>query len=223
MLKMRATLLGVLALLIVSGISSASASALGPYWHSNGIKMTQSTVQTELQNKGNAVLKSEVTGVGPVTIECGVAVSEGATVEGNGNGQGQGKGRIKFSSCASTSCPVAEPINTSQTKSHLVTYKGGQTKYALLFEPTQGTVFTVIKLGGACAMALNVVGSVAAEILPVESESQNGLLVFPPTPIPKVFLEQQEKTVGLTLGPKAAVFSATFGVKATTQFGVYGQ
>jgi hypothetical protein len=113
---------------------------------------------------------------------------------------------------------------TNQTKSHLVTYSGGQTKYADLFEPTQGNVFTLLKLGGVCAMSLNVTGSVAAEVLPAEVEGQEGLLNFPAEPIKTVFLEQQAKTIGLMLGTKEAKFGAGFGARLETNetYGVFG-
>jgi hypothetical protein len=195
-----------------------------PDWYLNGSQLKQGSRQIKLQLKGTAVLKSELAGLGPVTVECNGGLSEGATIDGYGNNQGQGKGRITFTSCTSTVCPVAEPIVTKQTKAHLVTFKGQQTKYAELFEPTEGEVFTTLKFAGVCSLAVNVTGKVAAEIVPKEKEQQEGALIFPETAISSVVHEGQEVTPGLFLGLKEAKFSSYFGARLETneRFGVFG-
>jgi hypothetical protein len=194
-----------------------------PTWYVSGNQLKQGTRQIKLQVKGVAILKSVVAGKA-LKIECKNAVSEGSTIEGNGLGQGQGKGRITFTSCASETCPPHEPIITNQTKAHLGTSTGSQSKYVELFEPTQGENFTEIKLGGACLVTVAAKGTVAAEVIPGEAEGQEGLLNFPEPPIEKVNLEGQEKKVGLKLGAEPAKFSGTFGARLETKevFGVFG-
>jgi hypothetical protein len=230
MLKIRVALLGVLVLLISSGIAASAASAAGPFWHVNGTKFTKGSKQNTLQNKMAVVLTSEV-GTVPVVIACTTSESEGATIEGNGSNQGQDKGRLKFTGCKVeiANCTVVEPITTSLTKSHLVTFKGGsQTKYADLLEPSEGTVFATVKIiksTEACPVAtvLEVKGSIAAEIYPKEHETKEGLLNFPSIRIGPVFLEGVEKTPGLFVGTKEAKFLATYGSKLVTgeTFGVF--
>jgi hypothetical protein len=228
MFKMRVALLGVLALFIVSGIAASAASAVGPYWHVNGSRQEKGAFQNTLQVKGTAVLNSEI-GTTKIVITCTASESEGATIEGNGTNQGQDKGQIKYSSCT-VNVPkcVVEPITTKPTKSHLVTWKGAQSKYADLFEPTEGNTFTVVKIvkgAETCLVAavLEVKGSVAAEVVPKESESQEGLLNFPSTAISEVFLEGVTKNPSLLLGTKPAIFAAAYSSKlGTNKFGVFG-
>ncbi len=229
MCKTRVALLGVLALFIASGIAASTASAVGPYWHVNGAKFTAGTRQNKLQLKGNALLSTEISTT-KVVITCVTSVAEGATIEGNGNNQGQDKGRIKYSNCSvnQPNC-VVEPITTKPTKSYLVTFKGGQTKYADIIEPTEGEIFTTVKITKgteACEVAdvLEVKGSIAAELITKEKEQKEGLLFFPETTISPVFHEGIEKRPGLFLGLKPAAFSAAYGSALVTgeTFGVFG-
>lgn len=195
-----------------------------PHWWIQGKQLKQGSKQIKLQLKGIAVLKSEISGIGPVTIECNTGISEGATIDGYGINQGQGKGRISFTSCRSNVCTPAEPIVTKQTKAHLATISGHQSKYVELFEPTEGEVFTTLKLGVLCG-TLNVTGSVAAEILPGgENELQEGELVFPEAPIKSILHEGREVTPGLFLGLVEAKFAAAFGARLDEggKFGVFG-
>jgi len=231
MFKARAALLGLLALFIASGIAASTASAAGPYWHVNGSKLGQGVAkQVKLQLKGTAVLKGEVSGA-VVVIECKNSISEGATIEGQGNVQGQDKGRLTFTQCTvvkPTNCTVVEPITTVQTKSHLVYLpENKQQKFGELFEPQQGETFVTLKFAGKTCLlpATNVKGTVAAEVLPIEAEGQEGLLNFPETQIEKVVLEQQTRKIGLFLGEKATVFSAAYGARLETgeKWGVFGQ
>lgn len=229
MLKIRVALLGVLALFVASGIAASAASASGPFWHVHGTRLS-GTRQNKLQNKGNARLLSEI-GTTKVEITCTESASEGATIESNGTqGQGQDKGRIKYSGCSINipNCVVSEPITTNPTKSHLVTYKSAQSKYADLVEPTEGIVFTTVKIiknTEACTVAsvLEVKGSVAAEVYPKELETKQGLLNFPETTITPIFLEGAEKKPGLFLGSKEAKLSAAYGSTLVTgeTFGVF--
>jgi hypothetical protein len=229
-IKMRAGVLALLTLFVVSGIAASTSSAAGPYWHVNNAKLTAGAKQITLQNKGSAVLTSEI-GTTSVVITCTASESEGATIEGNGNNQGQDKGRIKYTGCSINipKCVVSEPITTKETKSHLVTFKGTQSKYADLYEPTEGTTFTTVTITKgteACSVAavLTVKGSVAAEVVPKETETQEGLVNFPETAITPVFLEGAEKAAGLKLGEKVAKFKAAYKAKLATgeTFGVFG-
>ena len=100
MLKMRVALMGVSALLTVSGLAASTASA-APVWHVNGTRLAQGAVrQLKLQAKSHPLLRAEnAAGTEKVEIECKASVSEGATIENQGNIQGQGKGRVSYSSC----------------------------------------------------------------------------------------------------------------------------
>ncbi len=211
-------------------LTTANETRRGPYWRVGGARLSSGTKQINLQVKGTSSLKSKVVGVA-ATVECGFATSEGAALEGNGPAQGQDKGALKFSECkvlTPTKCAV-EPVKTVNTKSHLVTYEGSQSKYADLFEPQQGEVLATVKIINGtekCAITgeFPLKGSVAAEIIPKEAETQEGLLNFPATPIEKVFLENKEKPVKLTLGGEPAKLTAAFSAKLATgePFGVFG-
>ncbi len=228
MVRTRAALLGTLALLLVSGVTTSTASAGGPYWHVGGARLGQGVAkQITLQVKGAFVIDS----ASPVlATECASAVSEGATIEGQGQSQGQDKGRFKLTKCMAITenglCTVEEPITTSQLKSHLVTFRGGQKKYADLFEPQQGVSILAIKIiaCGTLTGIYKVDGSVAAEFLPAEVENQEGLFNFPLIPINEVFLEQQTKKPELKIGIKKAEIIAAFGARLATneRFGVFG-
>jgi hypothetical protein len=212
-------------------LTTANETRRGPYWYVGGSRLTSGTKQLNLQVKGAALFKSKVVGVA-ATIECTKASSEGATLEGNGFAQGQDKGRLTFSTChvSTAGCVVAEPMTTVNTKSHLVTFAGSQSKYADLFEPQQGEVLVTVNLVNGketkCAVVgeFPIKGTVAAEVVPKESESQEGLLNFPETPIEKVFLENKEKLVKLALGGEPAKFTGGFAAKLATgeRFGVFG-
>ncbi len=233
MRKTRVALLGALGLLLVGGISASTALASGPYWHVNGVKLTQGTKQLKLQNKGIYIQNVKIAETNLVT-ECARGISEGATIEGNGVNAGQGKGRLVFTQCKIStphSCKIAEPITTRQSKAHLVTFKGAQSKYALLFEPQQGTVFSTYVItkipGETCIIegTYTVEGRVAAELVPKEAESQEGLVYFPSPPISTVFIGQEETKIGLKLFGGEFAISGAFGARLATneRFGVFGQ
>jgi hypothetical protein len=104
-------------------------------------------------------------------------------------------------------------------------------KYVELFEPQQGTKFVTLKFSPetACGVIFGVQpvsGTIAAEVSPIETEGQEGLLIFPPTAIKHVVLEQQEKNnVGLTWAGVGTGFSAVYGARLSTgeKWGVFGQ
>lgn len=226
-IKMRAGILVLLALFITSGIAASAASASGPYWRVNTLRLETGTKQIKLQNKGQLVLKSEV-GTTPITITCNSSISEASTIGGNRTNQGQDKGHITYTSCSDsvTNCTPVEPITTKETKSYLA-LAATQTKIVDVFEPTEGETFTTITLkGGTCLLAgpHEVKGSVAAEIIPAGVENQEGLIVFPSTPIKKVKHEGTEITLpALMLGPKEATFSGIYGARLVSgeKFGAF--
>jgi len=221
MIKARVALLGALALFIVSGVAAPMASASGPFWHVGGSKFESGTRQIKLQSKGSLVLKSTV-----LEIECKNSISEGATIEGSTTTQGQGKGRVSYSSCSvlkPTACTVAQPIVTNPLKAHLAE-SSTQTNYVELFEPGQGSVFVVLNLSGCTLKEVGVTGSIAAELIPTKVEGQEGLVVFPSTPISKVKLEGVEKTPKLETVGIAATFTGAYGARLATfpeKFGVF--
>ena len=227
---------------IVSGVDEYEAEgsklgigmAAGPYWHVAGKILGQGAVkQLKLQAKGVTVISTKVAGL-PITIDCNSSISEGATIEGQGNYQGQDKGRFTYSSCKviePKECKVAEPITTTQLKSYLAYNPNSkQQKFVDVFEPTVGKEWVTIKLsGGGCklleGLSEKITGSTAAEIVPVEKESQEGLLNFPEKPITTVVHELEEKKIGLAAAEAAAVLSVAYGARLATneQWGVFGQ
>jgi len=224
MLKVRVALLGALALLIVSGVAAAPASALGPYWRVDGSRLETKTWQVKLQNKGPIKLRAPMISL---ELTCQRGVSEGATIEGNNGNQGQDKGRLTFTSCTSNAagCTVAEPITTNPTKSFLAT-AATQTKIVDAIEPGIGAIFAVIKLSGAnCALAgeLGVTGTTAAEIIPAGVEVQEALVVFPNPPLAKITHEGFERLRKLEVIGFPAIFEGVFAMRVDTgdKFGVF--
>lgn len=212
-------------LLIVSGFATSTASALGPYWHVNGSKLV-GTRPIKLQLKGVAVLRAE-TKPTAFTIECGGARSEASTIGGNGTTQGQDKGRLTFSSCKTSlkECIAPETITTNETKSYLA-LAATQTKIVDVFEPTTGTKYVEFKLTGKCGVIetnvnLAVIGSVAAEVIPVGVEQKEGLLNFPTTAIRLVKHEGTEVVLGMKFANIEAVFGGAFGA-TLEQGGTFG-
>jgi hypothetical protein len=240
--KPRIALLGVLALFIASGIATSTASAgQGPFWHVNGSKLGQGAVKQvkfQLKFEEKFALKGKTLGgFASSEIKCHNGYGEGATIEGQGSFQGQDKGVIVFEQCKTTfkpaapECHVKEPIKTNQIKSYLA-YNGTkpenkQQKFVDVFEPQQGSKFVVLHFeGNGCLVAEGVVeGSVAAEVLPIEKESQELLFVFPEEPIETIVHEQQERKIGLIFGGEPAVLFTVFGARLATNetWGVFAQ
>jgi hypothetical protein len=70
-----------------------------------------------------------------------------------------------------------------------------------------------------------VTGTVAAEVMPIEKESQELMLNFPKTPITTIVHEQQERKIGLMFAGEPAIFSGVYGARLATNepWGVFGQ
>jgi hypothetical protein len=216
---MRAGVLALLALFIVSGIVASTSSGAGPYWRVNGTRLEKGAKQLKLQIKGTAVLEAIPSEGEAFEIKCNNSVSEGAAIEGNLANQGQDKGRLIFSSCKTSisTCTVAEPIITNQTKSYLAE-ASTQTKIVDVFEPTEGTKYVEVKLAGKCgALTIGsnpVTGKVAAEVIPTGVETQEGLLNWPVTPIKAAKHEGAEvKGLELKLATLKATFSGTYAAR----------
>ena len=233
MFKARAALFGVLVLFATSGISMPAASASGPYWHVGGLRLESGSKSLKLQAKGTIVLSAQLADIAQIVVECANSRSEGATIEGNGGGQGQGKGRLIFTQCKSNwphNCRIVEPVTTSQLKLHLGT-DSGQSKYAVLYEPTEGQLFLWYRLGNregeTCLVAGEepVGGTAAAEVAPPEIEGQEMLLFFPKEPVSTVFLGEEERKVELLYGENQMKFSASYGARLDNgeKFGVFAK
>ncbi len=215
MFKTRAALLGLLTLLIVSGIAASTASASGLGWKVNGSPLTGTTTkQIKLQLKGTAVLKSPLAGV---EIECKDSGSEGATIEANG----QDKGRVTYSQCTvrtPVGCIVAEPIVTNPLKSYLA-QAATQTGIVDVYEPTEGRVFVELKFSGSsCPTAftqkpIGISGSIAGEVIPAGKEGQEGLVSFPTTAISIAKHNGEEKKLKLEILGDTSTFSGGYGAR----------
>jgi hypothetical protein len=232
MFKVRVALLGVLALVITSGIAVSAASAAGPIWKVNGSRLTQGEKQVKIK-AGVTELKGTVSGTA-VVINCTTATIPGAFIMGNGTGAGQDKSNgITFENCKvakPTTCETSKQIKTNQTKSHLVTYTSGELKkIGDLFEPTVGTEFAGLLLTGASCFVhqeiFPIKGTVASEVKPENAEAVKGELVFPPTAITKVVSEGQEVNVLLSIGAatNVATFNGNFEAELFTaeKFGAF--
>ncbi len=195
----------------------------GARWRTEGVSLKQGTKQLKLQLKGKAVLTAKPAVGEPFVIECKNSISEGAAIEGNGVGAGQDKGRLTFTQCATSieTCKVAEPITTNQTKSYLAYSKQAQSKIIDIFEPQQGSKYVEVKLSGKCgALSIGanpVSGKVAAEVIPANSEGQEGMLNWPATPIKEAIHEGEEvKGLELKLATLSSTFVATYGARLAT-------
>jgi hypothetical protein len=230
MLRIRAVSLSVLALVVVSAITASSALA-GPVWHVGGKKLGQETKQIKLQRKGRVVFIASVSGL-QLEVVCKNGVTEGATIEG----LNQAKGRFAFTQCEvvkPVNCEVKEPVITNQLKGHLaVDPNSKQAKFVTFWVPQQGTKYvTFVFVGPGCGVILGpqpVSGTVAAEVVPIEKEVQEGLLNFPEKPITEVELgltQGQKTKVGLTFANEPAVLAAAFGSRLDNgeSAGVFGQ
>jgi hypothetical protein len=232
MFRTRVALLGALALFIVSGIAASAASAAGPFWHVNGKKLGQNELrQIKLQSKGASVLTGKAFGLFNIRIECLNSTSEGASIENNPLTQGQDKGRVSFTQCTvvePAGCHVTEPITTNQLKSYLAFNPNSkQQKFVDVFEPQQGTLFVTLHFSPSCSgvAAGEVTGAVAAEIIPIEKETQEGLVNFPKEPITTIVHLQQERKIGLSFAGEPAIFTSAYGARLQTNepWGVFGQ
>jgi hypothetical protein len=231
MFKTRFALLGVLALFIASGIATSTASAAGPFWHVAGAKLAQGTAkQVKTQAKLAPILNMK-TALGELTMICHNSYSEGKAIE-NSSTQGQDKGRVVFEQCKVTSTiagctEVSQPIITNQLKSFLAFNPNNkQQKFVDVFEPQQGNTFVVLHFNKGCFFEnVEVSGAVAAEIVPIEKESQELLLDFPESPITTIVHGQQERKIGLTFAGEPMILDSVYGARLATNqpWGVFGQ
>jgi hypothetical protein len=235
MLRLRISLLSLVAVCAVGMFSAAAASAAGPFWYVNGGKLEQGSRLINGQSKGNLVLRATVLNI-TFRITCTASHSVG-TIDGQGPTlQGQDKGKVKYEGCTIATepeikeCEVAKTLETNQLKSHLATATVQSTEQIVdLFEPTgssQTTAkpFIIIKLTkcGVLSGAFEVTGSVVGQIIPQETESQKGILNFPEPPITEVTHEGQKQKDKLSFGGNEATFTGVYQqeLQGATPFGV---
>lgn len=198
-------------------------------WFVKGSQLKKGAKQAKLQQKGLSIITATILGTN-IEVQCNGGASEGATIEGNGERQGQDKERVASTSCHVSKpelkgCAVAEPITTTQLKSYLAVNETLQNSIVDVLEPREGSVFMTLKFLAGCVFAGSypVSGSVAAEVIPKERESQEDLFAFPKTPISKAKHEGPEVKVGLALGGGATTYKAYYGARLATNepFGVF--
>jgi hypothetical protein len=205
----------------------------GPYWYVGGKQLKQGVKQVKFQAKLAPILSTEIKAFGiKVVVECHNSYSEGASIEGQGAFQGQDKGRVVFEQCKTVfnpeeTCKVVEPIKTNQLKSFLAYNPNSkQQKFVDVFEPTQKAPFVVLHFTGAGCIVTEaaVEGALAAEIVPVEKESQELIADFPEKPITEIEHEQLLRKIGLTFAGEPAVFDGVYGARLETNepWGVFG-
>jgi hypothetical protein len=211
------------------------------------IRLRQRWQVNEAEPSANQTIKLQLKGTAALSvpslelrITCTNSASENSTIEGQGkNHSGADKGSITYTKCnvpkpAGDECEVVEPIKTNQTKSHLAVSENNQAKVARpvdVFEPTEGKIFTQLKIKGPAKCpatvkgSFNVTGSVAAEIGPEGAEVKEGDLQFPEEAIKIVKTENGEAKVGLAFGVSTeSTFSAGYGAQLGSgePFGVGG-
>ena len=236
MFKTRAALLGALALLITSGIATSVASAAGPFWRVNEVRLEKGSKEITV-TAGVTELKASVLAI-PVTIACETAKAEGASIIGNGASQGQDSAKaIAFEKCsvvAPKQCALTEStIKTVQIKSHLVIFTNAakEDRIGDLIEPTTGTDFTSIGLKSnppsKCPFTepFPVKGRTVAEVKVEGTELAAGELAFPTTPITEVKKEggaAEKAMLEIGEGNKAS-FSGSFATKLVSgeKFGAF--
>jgi hypothetical protein len=211
MSKAKLASLGVLALLVASGVAASMASAEGiPVWHVKGAKIPQGiSKQVKIQSKGAIKLRGENL-LGVQTVTCDTGYVEGAAIMA----QGQGKGTLVLKQCSAegTCRGVAEPIVSVQLKSYLAYNPNSkQQKFVDVLEPQQGSTIAELHMLACVVEIYPMRGAIVAEVVPTERESQQVLLSFPEEPITKVIYGQQEREVALKWLTENPKFSAAFG------------
>ncbi len=162
MKRMRVVGLALVAMLAISAVAAASASATvtGPIWEVGGAKLGTG-VEEALTGKASSAyeLKGKAFGFIEVAITCKKAANSGSIIGGE---PGTDATTIEYTECSSSLCTPTEPIVT-KAKSELVYYTASsKTFIGDLFSPKTGTVFTEIKCGSITA---KVTGSIVGELL----------------------------------------------------------
>lgn len=161
MQRIRVVGLALLAVLAISAVASASASAVtGPIWEVNGAKLATGAEEALTGKAATSYeLKGKAFGFIEVAITCKKAANNGAIIGGE---PGTDATTIEYTECSSSLCTPTEPIVT-KAKSELVYYTASsKTFIGDLFSPKTGTVFTEIKCGSITA---KVTGSIMGELL----------------------------------------------------------
>jgi hypothetical protein len=195
------------ALLVVSGLAAAQASAIEFVWKVNGSTLEAGKEKTLLSKaKGSQILKGSAFGIA-VEITCTEVVTTGAII---GGVPGTSTETVEYKSCTvqkPAKCKVSGgAIKTNLLKDEIVEGLGASKEKALiLFSPKEGTKFAEPKLeGGLLCQSIPVEGTVLAEANPQKSEVENGVLVFEAASKEYKNSKGESKTAGLTLAGTAS-------------------
>jgi hypothetical protein len=161
MKRIRIVGLALVAVLAMSAIASASASAAGPIWKVEGLKLEAGKSKTvKSKSTGNFLLKGKAFGFVNITITCTKESDTGTIVGGE---PGTDTAIIEYTGCSAGGlCTVTEPIKTEANTELVYLLSGGKKYLADLFTPKSGTVFVSIKCGSITA---EVTGNIVGELL----------------------------------------------------------
>lgn len=156
MSRIKAIVVGLLAVLVVSAVASASASASGPYVYTQGGSSPLMEVLEILTEQiGNAKLNGTLAG-SLIEIVCGLAHGTGSLHNelAAGTEHALGSSTIHY-----TMCSVAKPAGKGclvQNELVLVqTHALGVSGPLVRFDPETGKTFTTITIDGCSASSLN--------------------------------------------------------------------
>jgi hypothetical protein len=151
--------LALVAVLAMSTVAAASASAAGPIWKVEGKSLSGSKA-IKSKSTGNFVMKVTVSGFIDITLTC---TKEQDTGTIDGGEPGTDTAIIEYTGCSEGGyCTPAEPIKTEVNTELVYLLSGGKKYIADLFTPKSGTVFVAFKCGG---ITQEVAGEVVGELL----------------------------------------------------------
>ncbi len=145
MSRLRLILMGLFAVLAVSAVASASASAL--QWYVNGVLLS-GVLKIEATQLGESILKGKIAGVAAEVI-C-TKLSDSGTIENGGSPVlGIGLVLVDYKTCTApkpAGCSVLNELILSTAKVDLGTKSGKP--YALFSPDPSGSTFTLIPIRG---------------------------------------------------------------------------
>ncbi len=143
MSRLRLILMGLFAVLAVSAVASASASAL--QWYVNGVLLS-GVLEIEAKQLGNSTLKGKIAGV-EAEVVCTELETSGTIENGGSPVLGLGLVTVDYKECKAekpTGCTVLHELILSTAKLDLGTLSGKP--YALFTPDPSGSVFTLIPI-----------------------------------------------------------------------------
>ena len=216
------------ALLVVSGVAAAQASAIEFLWKVNGKTLETGQEKTLTSKaKGSQILKASVIGV-KSEITCTEVSTSGAKIKGGK--PGTSTETVEYKGCTvqkPSGCKVAGgAITTKPLTDELVEGLGSSAgKVLILFKPASGETFAEPKLeGGLLCLSIAVDGSVLAEANPQKSEAETGTLKFEPANGKEYKSSAGEtKSAGLTVAGSASTVSGEIETKLSPaeKFGAF--